>query len=324
MKIDQQQKLFNYMKEEHDVTLLVTDMQEIERILVPQLAERDKEIKEKDLLIKHWRNRFDHAESQRNDKTKSYSGILNWLEVTLSAESKLGASDEILNAYLTVKNYIQSLPQQQDSKEKLHTEVKEAKKQIKNGETLAHEEVFPQEQEQSEGQHLLKWIEELRATKFYTVSLDQILIKIKEIEKQHPTPSSSSPSPTPSPDIEILRLKTGWDKDKLAIIEMYDEIFQLKKEIESANKKKCIEFEWADGTRDVVSHPSDTISRILAEKKGNTHIKDCVKCKGKNLIKIVLHPVVRGEGFKFDISKCPSCDHQGVTVEEFFVNYKSS
>ena len=74
-----------------------------------QLAERDKEIKEKDLLIKHWRNRFDHAESQLNDKTKSYSGILNWLEVTLSAESKLGASDEILNAYLTVKIYIQSL-----------------------------------------------------------------------------------------------------------------------------------------------------------------------------------------------------------------------
>ena len=119
-------------------------------LLAQQLAERDKEIKEKDLLIKHWRNRFDHAESQLNDKTKSYSGILNWLEVTLSAESKLGASDEILNAYLTVKNYIQSLPQQQDSKEKLHTEVKEAKKQIKNGETLAHEEVFPQEQEPSE------------------------------------------------------------------------------------------------------------------------------------------------------------------------------
>ena len=82
-----------------------------------QLAERDKEIKEKDLLIKHWRNRFDHAESQLNDKTKSYSGILNWLEVTLSAESKLGASDEILNAYLTVKNYIQSLPQEQEPSE---------------------------------------------------------------------------------------------------------------------------------------------------------------------------------------------------------------
>ena len=96
-----------------DVPMMVVDV--IKDFSNQQLAERDKEIKEKDLLIKHWRNRFDHAESQLNDKTKSYGGILNWLEVTLSAESKLGASDEILNAYLTGKNYIQSLKEQEPS-----------------------------------------------------------------------------------------------------------------------------------------------------------------------------------------------------------------
>jgi len=152
-------------------------------------------------------------------------------------------------------------------------------------------------------QLLVTWIEERKSGGLYNTPFQILLDKITELQKQHPIP-----------ELELTRLKTGWDKDKLAIIEYQDNIFQLKKDLYSASK--TIDRMKADQNKsqEVDKKWDETIARVFPQKKGNTHIKDCVKCKGKNLIKIVLH------SFDPDISKCPGCGHHAKGIEEFFPN----